>query len=399
MIDMKRYLMLAACIFFALLSGCTSVPTLKEIEETKPAPFRAQVEPIPKSCGTIPEPKVNLTIDQYQHHAGASYRGALGKNSIVDPKIFQEWREQKKPLDDWGAKVGKAAHAYAANGDVESGKCAVAFIDEWARGNALLGELKSKDLLGPGQQVEDRYAGMAYWQLMSTVPQAATLYFRVKDVATPEQDARIKWWLAQLNKRLKYFWTTYDGRNNHLAWTGVAVMQIGILTDSKEDIEYARKVFNEMLSSVKQDGISSIEIRRGHRSFFFHNFLVEAMTAMAQMSKLIGEDWWTNPKLQKMISTVAEAQVNPSAMAEFDKQSQSSKKQDIYTEWGWYGLLPDNDPRRIRFVQFMKSGPVVANPWLGDSSEKKIMLTKIPDCSQLGGNTEVFRDLIEKRKK
>jgi hypothetical protein len=47
----------------------------------------------------------------------------------------------------------------------------------------------------------------------------------------------------------------------------------------------------------------------------------------------------------------------------------------------------------------MKSGPVVANPWLGDSSEKKIMLTKIPDCSQLGGNTEVFRDLIEKRKK
>jgi uncharacterized protein YceK len=58
---MKRYLMLAACIFFALLSGCTSVPTLKEIEETKPAPFRAQVEPIPKSCGTIPEPKVNTS--------------------------------------------------------------------------------------------------------------------------------------------------------------------------------------------------------------------------------------------------------------------------------------------------------------------------------------------------
>ena len=166
------------------------------------------------------------------------------------------------------------------------------------------------------------------------------------------------------------------------------------MTNNKEDIEYARKAFNEQVGYVDKDGISFMEIKRGKRSYFYHNFLIQALGAMAQMSKLIGEDWWTNPKLQKLIDTVADAQVDPKAMEIFEKRTE---KQDIYAEWAWYGLLPDNDSRRVRFIQWLKTTPVIANPWTGDPNEKKVMLSKIPATNTLGGDLEVFRDLIEKR--
>ncbi len=377
------------------LTACGSVPTLKEIEETKPTPFKAQVDPIQEECGTVPPVPVDLSINMYQYNAGASYHGAPGKYSIIDPEKLKEWRAAKKPLDDWGTKNIKLAHEYLTEGNVNSGRCVVAFIDEWARGNALLGSLKSKDLVGPNQQVNDPLGKTSYYQIMTTIPQVATLYFRVQDLATPEQDARIEWWLLQVEKRLKYFWVvSNDGRNNHLAWSAAGVMQIGILTNNKEDIEYARKAFNEQLSHVDKDGISFMEIKRGKRSFFYHNFLIQALGVMAQMSKLIGEDWWSDPRLQKLISTVADAQIDPDVMKLFEKRTE---KQDIYAEWGWYGLLPDNDPRRVRFIQWLKMTPVIANPWTGDPNEKKVLLSKIPFANTLGGDLEVFRDLIEKR--
>ena len=93
---MKRYLMLAACIFFALLSGCTSVPTLKEVQASKPAYFSVQVAATPDSCGKAPAAPVNLALDGFYSDSGKG-----GAYSKIDMKLFNAWKDAVKPLDDW----------------------------------------------------------------------------------------------------------------------------------------------------------------------------------------------------------------------------------------------------------------------------------------------------------
>jgi hypothetical protein len=373
---LKMSCSLLAVVFMA---ACSTVPTLKEVQASKPSVFKAQVAATPESCGKPPTAPVDLALDGFYSDSGKG-----GAYSKIDMKLFNAWKDAVKPLDDWNYAINKFADEYAIDKKVESGKCAIAFIDEWARGDALLGEMKKL----PNNPRQSFYHQK--W-LFGT---AAAAYFKVQDLATPDQDTRIKWWLTQVSKPVKSFWENGIGngmeyRQNHYAAAAVGVMQVGILTNSKEDIEWGRSAFKHFMREVRSDGYLTTEIIRGRRSRFYHNYILQPLGYMAQLSKLIGEDWWQDEKMQRLIDKTLASTLDFSLIASAANAEQDSYRPD---EWGWYALLPDNDPRRVKMTEFMLKTAVVSY-----STDKKYTMKKFPAVKELGGDQQAFRDLVEKK--
>lgn len=366
---MKKTFPVLACV---VLSACASAPTLKEVQASKPPVFEAQTTPTPESCGKLPPIPVDLALDGfYVDMKGGSY-------SVMDTRLFNEWKEAFKPLEEWNLRLNQLADDYLIQRNIESGKCAVSFLDDWARGDALLGEMKK-------MPHEPRQSFFHQQWMFAAV---SALYFKVQDLADPEQDARVKWWLSQISKHIKRHWAGGEYRNNHYAWGAVGVMQLGILTNTAEDIDFGRKAFHHLTDAVRPDGFLSTEIWRSKRALYYHNFTLQPLCYMAQLAKLSGEDWWSNEKFQKLMTTVNEATLDLRIASKAANASQEGFRPD---EWGWYGVLPDTDPRRVKLMALMKTATV---SWKSGSG---FLIKKIPDSKELGGNQQAFRDLVDQR--
>lgn len=366
---MKRFLLLAVMILF--IQGCSTTQSLKEIDDSKPPVFSTKIEKTPEECGSMPPIPVNIAMDGfYTDMKGGSY-------SNIDMTMFNAWKESLKSIEQWNLALNKLSDDYLLNGNKFSGKCVIQFLDDWARANALLGEIKAM----PHEPKQSRYQ-QKWLFITSTV-----LYFKTKDVATPEQSERIKWWLTRVSKDVKY--NSVTEHNNHYAWTAVGILQLGIITGNKEDIDYGRKAFNHFTDSVRSDGYLRTEIWRGKRTLFYHNFTLQALCYMAQLSTLIGEDWWQNKDLQKLINTTFNGTIDVKLAGAAANTSQEGFRPD---EWGWYGMLPDGDARKETMKEFVKTVPVA---W---KDGKQFYLTKIPNSKELGGDQDLLRKYVDRMK-
>ena len=364
---MKIKSIFAVSLLAIALSACVSNPSndspqvpeissrLKEIQASKPAVFNTKAE-IPLDCDRVPEPVVHLTMyTMYIDNA----------NSIIDQSKQDKATKATKPIDEWNDKLNANSFKYLKNTKrTTAGKCAVAYLDYWAQGDALLGTMGGDGLAAPFYQK---------WELGA----AAAVYFKVRDVATPEQDARIKWWLNQMSVPVKAYWNSREQRNNQIAATAAGIMQLGVLTDNKENIEWARRVFNDQLSEVTSAGAFPQEVKRGQRALHYQNFEMQFLVYMAELSRMIGEDWFTNEKLQRAITFTINANLDPSIM-----QKLAGTKQEKLSNvaWGWVATLPNDDPRRVKMIESDKSYDWYISVFLG-------------------GDQVSFRDLVEKNKK
>jgi hypothetical protein len=110
---------------------------------------------------------------------------------------------------------------------------------------------------------------------------------------------------------------------------------------------------------------------------------------MAQLSTLIGEDWWQNKDLQKLINTTFNGTIDVKLAGAAANTSQEGFRPD---EWGWYGMLPDGDARKETMKEFVKTVPVA---W---KDGKQFYLTKIPNSKELGGDQDLLRKYVDRMK-
>ena len=361
---MKIKSIFAVSLLAIALSACVSNPSndspqspgissrLKEIQASKPAEFNTKAQ-LPLDCDRVPEPVVNLTMYVY-------YDDAAG--SVINKSKQEKAAQASKPIDEWNDKLNANSFRYVNDKHNTSGKCAVAYLDYWAQGDALLGTIGGDTSATSYQK----------WVL----GEAAAVYFKVRRAATAEQQVRIKWWLNQLTVPVKAYWNSRELRNNQITSSAAGIMQVGVLTDNKDNIEWARRVFNEQLNEVTSTGAFPNELKRGKMSLHYQNFEMQYLVYMAELSRLIGEDWWTNEKLQRAITFTINANLDPSIM---EKAAGTKQKQLDNVEWGWVGILPNDDPRRIKMMTSNKK-----YDWYISSF--------------LGGDQVTFRDLVEKVK-
>ena len=338
-----------------MLTACVSSPSLNEIQATKPDVFKTEVSAIPKNCTLIP-PKATSIVGTIYY----KWTQADQSNSEIDPVLKAKNDVETQPFIWYVDKLNVASTAYIENKkNVKAGKCIVAYIDEWARTDALLGKMSET----PNDIGMPMGRGFQKW-LLSAIEAD---YIKVRDLATSDQDERIKWWMNQVAISVREFSDrSVNPMNNHYAWAGVAVFQAGIITDNKTNIEWGRKVFNNQMSDVSPDGSLPHEIARGKQALRYHNFGITPLIYMAQLSKMIGEDWTTNPNLQRFITFTTDVNLDPTIL-----QKLTGKTIVPDSLYGWMGLLPDNDPNRAKMAKY-----------------------GFPNVNYLGGNQTVMRDLI-----
>lgn len=352
-----------------ILTGCTSAPSLKEIEASKPEAYKTAAGKIPESCGAMPPVPVDIAVPLI-------YKA--GSNSVIDPQRLKAYKQATADFNSFNIKLSTLSNNYLRTGNVHDGKCAVDFIDQWARNNALLGAMKDVNN-------KDQSHFHQKWELAAT----STAYFQVMELATPEQDARIKWWMSQVVRPVKAFWDSSAKRNNHYVWSGVAVMQVGVITDNEDDIKWGKKTFDAIIDDVRRDGYLAYELARGAKSAHYMHFTIQPMVYMAELSRMRGEDWWNNDKLQLLVNTMLESTLD---ISRIDRITGIKQDLPLATDWTWFAMLRDDDPRKAKLKKFMPTQLVAPD------GEIPFIMTKIPPNRYLGGDLDLVRKMFEKRK-
>ena len=318
------------------------------------------------SCGPVPPAPVDLELAGFYADSG---RG--GSASRIDKTRLAEYLEATRSLIAWGNAANRLADDFLKNAHAESARCAITYVDEWAKAGALLGRM--------GDAEHRQGHAVQKWLLA----EAAAVYFKVQGQADAAQNERILRWLAGVAKPVKAFWETnpdtlQSSKNNHYAWSGVAVMQVAVLTADRDGRRWARKTFDHVLDGLDADGFHPEELRRGKKALHYHLFTLAPLVYMAKLSQLDGENWLEDARLKRMIEAVTGAAEDPAILEKRTGKAQESFNAHPWN-WGWYRILPDGDRCHQRFETLMKTG----------KGQKSVRY--------LGGDLQLFRDLVDQR--
>ena len=87
----------------------------------------------------------------------------------------------------------------------------------------------------------------------------------------------------------------YKGdRNNHYYWEGVAVAGVGAVNGNQRDLDWGRKVFDDAMGQLADDGTFPMEMARGARALHYHLF---AAVSLAMLESVLNVH---SPKMDKL---------------------------------------------------------------------------------------------------
>jgi poly(beta-D-mannuronate) lyase len=201
--------------------------------------------------------------------------------SVVDEDLKRENEELTRPLTEFLNRLSDMTDSYFADKDSSEAACALAWMDNWAQGGAMLGKMVRVN--------NDQSYYMRKW----THGGVAMAYLRLKDQSTAEQRAHIEPWLKALALAdLAYWDDPKKSRNNHYYWTGVGVMATAVATGDNALLKSAAGIYQKGIVDIEDDGSLPMEMRRGQRALHYHNFALAPLVLMAEVARINGMDWY-----------------------------------------------------------------------------------------------------------
>lgn len=215
------------------------------------------------ACDAAPPPVTGIDANSYysdSHH------------SVVDPVRKARNEAAVKPVNDYLEAVARAAVAGQAHGDAAAAQCALAWLDAWAGGGALLGTMSTEQ---------------SYYTRKWTLGGLALAYARIRPAATSDQRRRIDAWLLALADATMRHSDAHKGvRNNHYYWEGLAVTAAGAVTGDARSLAWGRKVFGDAMRQVQPDGSLPYEMARAGKALHYHLYAAAPLVMMASILDL-----------------------------------------------------------------------------------------------------------------
>ena len=207
------------------------------------------------------------------------YSDAAG--SKVDPRLKAANEAAVAPLVAFLREVTAEADAALRSTKVEkrqeTARCALSWLEAWARGGAWLGRV---DQQGEAQRK---------WDLTGT----ALAYVKVKPYATPEQRKVIETWLLKVAGAARaYFDDPGRKRNNHWYWLGLGLAGVAIATGDERQWATARDIARDAARDIRDDGALPMELARAERALHYHAFAVMPLVVLAEIARARGEDFY-----------------------------------------------------------------------------------------------------------
>ncbi len=197
------------------------------------------------------------------------------EGSLVDAKLAAAHKAAVAPLTQFLRQVTQDADKSWRRSKPEAqaviGSCTVSWIAAWAKGDAWLGKMETKQ---------------AEYQRKWDLAGIALAYFKVRHFATPEQRAVIEPWLIKFADTARAFFDDRERkRNNHWYWLGLAVGATAIAADSPRHWEMARGIMQDAVADIAPDGTLQQEVERKGRALHYHALSVMPLVVLSQNAR------------------------------------------------------------------------------------------------------------------
>jgi poly(beta-D-mannuronate) lyase len=269
----------------------------------------------------------------------------------AEPAILDERAEDTSPVRDYlRIVVSEADVSYLQ--ETESlgtyrAKCALEWLEVWARADALLGAAKSSEAIA---------------ERRGALSGAALAYIKVKSSANAEQAAAIAAWLSKLAVSAQFDLADSGTKtsSDHY-WLGLALGATAVATSNDAMWQQARKIAEEAATSVSANGTLPVEPSHKSRALQDQAFTLMPLTALAELARARGEDFYAlnDGALRALADTTLRGIDDP---ATFEAITGAVQDQPIDPQSGWMQLYALERPDTAANVRFeLPSG----HPWLG----------------------------------
>jgi poly(beta-D-mannuronate) lyase len=175
--------------------------------------------------------------------------------------------------------VDRFADAAALHGDAHAGRCALAWMENWAAGHAFEGKSNQQG------KFERK------WRLTGL----ALVYMKLHDtgLVTAQNSEPVLAWLTRLVALVKPAYddmSTSYSKNNHAYWAGSGLAALGIATNNHALFDWGMARYRMGVDSVTSDGVLKSEIWRGQRALHYHLFALTPLVMLAEMGEVNGID-------------------------------------------------------------------------------------------------------------
>jgi poly(beta-D-mannuronate) lyase len=219
------------------------------------------------TCDPTPPPIFDIV--------GISYY-ADRADSVVVAERYEHWQNLSQPINDFVVRVASMARV---NASTDEHTCALNWLRDWARQGALLGNVSN---------------GQAEMLRQWSISGLSLAYHRLCRLRS-EHDAVIEQWfvrtvLPAINEWNKHI--RWQKRNNHLYWSGLSAMSVGLAANDPSLIAYGRAIYVEGIGAITDIGVLPLERRRGRRILHYHCYALQPLMMTAELSRSLGEDWY-----------------------------------------------------------------------------------------------------------
>ena len=266
--------MCRAALLVLTLAACATPPVVEPLR----GPFGQAGSARPLSARPCPAPAAPL------HGLRSEHFYTDGAASVVDPARLAADTEASQPLREWLDAIQRPTERWVALRDPAEAACALHQIEAWAEARALLGQFN--------------WQGAAHrkWALSGVA--IAYLALRDAPAATPERQARIGAWLAEVARSVMPAYepppagqssVRRELLNNHIAWAGLGVAAAGVAGGDRTLLRWGISRGETFLSQVTPEGAHPQELARGPLALHYHLFALQAAAALARIGEAAGE--------------------------------------------------------------------------------------------------------------
>lgn len=254
----------------------------------------------------------------------------------IDPRLKAANEAAVAPLVAFLREVTSlsdaAVRASKADKREASARCALAWLEAWARGRAWLGRV---DQQGEYQRK---------WDLAG----ASLAYVKVRRHATREQQRLIEPWLSEIGVAARAFFDNPGRkRNNHWYWLGLSLAGVALATGDERAWGEARGIAADAAHDIRADGTLPMELDRGERALHYHAFALMPLIVLAEIAAARGEDSYglSGGALHRLAARVLSGLADPSAFERITGKRQVLTQSSAGA--GWLPIYARRFPDRV----------------------------------------------------
>lgn len=302
-----------------------------------------------KACATPPAPIVSLAVISKYGSDGPA-------RDTVDPQADRAFQAQMAPIRTFAQTVVKMANRYIEHGRSADARCALAWLDAWAKGNALT-------------QMDNPNAEFERAQILAGLGMAL-----IQISAAVEQDARrpaVDQWMKELAATTDAFFTaTRDrlkgSRNNHAYWAALASAAVAAAADDRKLLDWSVATYRAGVCGATAEGALPLELARGKKALEYHLFALNALVPVAAFAEANGVKAYDicDGALSRIVRFTLRSIADPTAIAAAAGKAQEPFPKGLPPAQGiaflelYHRALPGEpiDPRLLALRPFVSTG-------------------------------------------